>query len=165
MKQWLSAFLHGGACGLLPSERGQEFEPFRLLIGAVFALAVLVIIIGAINYFEDLRLDVSRQRFMEGLNNAVKQPNGTPLEIAGIQLQAGKKYTSLEISKVVNIPDECISFGDSGSREFTVERKASVQVNANLLSDVMVVCTAKPADLPVAECEVGCVITFNEAQP
>ena len=106
--------------GLVSSERAQEFEPFRMLIAAVFALAVLVIIIGAVNYFEGLRLDVSKQRFLDGLNNAVKQPNRRPLQMSGIQVQASTKRTSLEISKIVNLPEECILFGDGKSRAFLV---------------------------------------------
>ncbi|PJA19923.1 MAG: hypothetical protein COX63_01150, partial [Candidatus Diapherotrites archaeon CG_4_10_14_0_2_um_filter_31_5] len=39
---------------IVMNQRGQEFEVFNLLIGAILALAILVIIVSIINYLEDI---------------------------------------------------------------------------------------------------------------
>ena len=140
------------------SQKGQAFEPFKLLIGAVMALAVLVIIIGAINYFEGLSVDVSRQRFSEGLQNAVRQPNGSPLLIENLKFQRDASFSSGGIGKLIGIPEDCVSFTDPGAKVFEVTDSKLITVHETVLTSVLVRCDI---DKPPS-CRVGCEITFGD---
>jgi len=72
----------------LLNSRG-EFEPFKLLIGAVTALLILTIIVSTINYFDSLELDISTERFYTGVKNAVNQPNDSVIAVAGVVMDKG----------------------------------------------------------------------------
>ena len=61
---------------LMMNNNGQGFDVFRLLIGAIIGLAILVIIISIINYVENVKYGVSQREFYNGLVNATHTPNG-----------------------------------------------------------------------------------------
>ncbi|HLC78925.1 MAG TPA: hypothetical protein VJG83_00710 [archaeon] len=123
------------------------------------ALTVLMIIIGAINYFDDLRLSVSKQRFFEGLENATRQPNGETLQIENLQFARGDSFSQVGLSKAIGLPEQCIQFAPSGSPTFSGDNTV-VTVNENILTNVYVTCDVNPTN----ECEIGCVISFEEMQ-
>src|SRR3989344_3250730 len=100
---------------LSSNERGQSFEPFRMLIAAVMALAVLMIIIGAIQYFDDKQFGISKERFFDGINNGVRQPNGELLVVEHLQFQKGDTLSANGIGKNVGIDGDCITFAGSGT--------------------------------------------------
>ncbi len=146
-----SAFLH-----LDSDEKGQAFEPFKMLIGAIMALAVLLIIIGAIQYFENLRLDVSKQRFLEGLQNAVRMPNGELLVVDELQFQKGQAYTAAGLAKNAGLEGECITFTDNGENSIEVDEK-SVEFTQGQQVDAYIKCEPNTT----GTCEIGCEISFN----
>lgn len=102
------------------SEKGQAFEPFKLLIGAIFALLVLVIILGSINYFQGLSTTVSRDRLIIGLKNAVNLHNGETLLVAKLQFNSGDSFSSKGLSNIMGIQSECIEFRDNGFSNYEV---------------------------------------------
>ncbi|HLC92714.1 MAG TPA: hypothetical protein VJH23_03330 [archaeon] len=142
---------------LFIDERGQAFEPFKMLIGAIMALTVLLIIIGAIQYFENLRLDVSKQRFIEGISNAVRQPNGNLLVVDSLQFQRGQAFSSSGLGKNVGIDGECITFPQNSSGSIKTSGK-TVEFTEGQQVDAYIKCDANPS----AQCTVGCEISFNE---
>ena len=139
-------------------QKGQAFEPFKMLIGAIMALAVLVIIISAINYFEELRLNVSEQRFYDGLSNAARQPNGSPLIIEDVQFQRGDTFSSNSLGKSMGLASECVSFGQSNSPVFEAS-PTSVTIRETIVANVVVTCDVSDSDI----CEIECSLSFEEA--
>src|SRR3989344_1411113 len=133
------------------NERGQAFDAYRLLICGIMGLAVLLIILGAINYFEGLRVDVSRQRFFDGLGNAVNQPNGELLEMSGLYFAKGERFSSLSLAKQTGIEEQCLEFIDNGGLSFDVE-PGLVKVNDYILADVEAKCSTNQ----IASCASGC---------
>ena len=91
-------------------EKGQAFEPFKMLIGAVFALLVLVIILGAVSYFDDLDYQISMNRFSTGLNQAVKLHDGSILTIEELKFPDDTSFSSKGIGNVVGLDEGCIEF-------------------------------------------------------
>ena len=71
-----------------------EFEPFKLLIGAITSLLILTIIISTINYFQSLEIDISTERFYSGMKNAVNQPNGSLLVAENVVFVEGRAVSS-----------------------------------------------------------------------
>ena len=143
--------------GFASDERGQAFEPFKMLIGAIMALTVLLIIIGAIQYFENLRLDVSKQRFTEGITNAARQPDGALLVVEGLQFQRSQAFSSIALSRNTGIGEGCLEFIDNGD--------PSIQVSGGVVEflegqqvDAYIKCSANASQ----SCEIGCEISFNE---
>ncbi len=129
-----------------------------MLIGAVMALTVLVIILSTVSYFDGLRLSVSKQRFFDGIQNAVRQPNGETLVVQDLQFQRGDAYSSSGIAKNAGLGNECITFSGADSATLDIE-EGSAAFKENLLTNVFITCSANTS----ASCEVGCDISFEEA--
>lgn len=140
-------------------QQGQAFEPFNLLIGAIMALMMLVIIISAINYFEEKRLEISRQKLDDGLMNAVRQPNGKPLMINGVLLQQNTSIAAKAIAVKTGLKPECIAFEIGEAALITEDASGLLNVKERILVDVIATCTANdPSD-----CEIGCTLSFQGA--
>jgi len=142
----------------IADEKGQEFEPFRMLIAAVMALVVLMIIIGAINYFNGLRVNVSKQRFYDGLENAVRQPNGQPFKIENLQFLRGDAFSAKGLGNIMGLPEGCVSFVDKGTPAVEVG-PSSATILQEMIGEVIAVCS------PGTTCEVECEITIQPAEP
>ncbi|MEK6957651.1 MAG: hypothetical protein AABW99_01590 [archaeon] len=143
----------------------QAFEVYRLLIGAIIALLILVIIVGAINYFDNLTIDVSRQRFFSGLSNAVDQPNGESLMIENVVFRRGEAFTSRALALQMGIGENCIEFAGSDSSGISMG-DGIVTVKEKLKTDVFVKCETNSQDNPAmavpSGCEIACEIGFGE---
>ncbi len=92
----------------MKSQKGQAFEPFNLLLGAIFALMVLVIIVTTISYFEELNTQASREKMAIGFQSAAKQPNKNEIEIKEIKITKGSIFSPKSLSKYFGISEECI---------------------------------------------------------
>lgn len=142
------------------SEKGQAFEPFKMLIGAVMAMFVLVIIISAVTYFRNLDTDISQKRFFDGLKNAVNQPNGDVLVIPDLQFEKGTQYTARSIGGLIGLPSACLEFIDNDLRNFEV-RDNLIKLNQAVVTDVYVQCNSQDQCDESTICEVCCDISFE----
>ncbi len=137
--------------------RGQAFDTYRLLLGAIMGLLVLLIILGAVSYFEGLRVDVSRQRFFDGLKNAANQPNGDTLELGGIYFLKDSRFSSKTLARNIGLAEECVAFSDNGAPGFTIGPELA-KVDEQLVASVFVRCETNYS----GACEIGCEISFGE---
>ena len=92
------------------NQKGQEFEVFNLLIGAILALAILVIIISIINYLEDIKIDSSMESIEQKLKNASQSPDGSVFVSQEIIIPKDFSFNSKQISRILNINEECVEF-------------------------------------------------------
>lgn len=136
-----------------------------MLIGAVFALLVLGIILGAINYFQQLDQDVSNNRFFTGLQNAVRQPTGSVLVVKDLQFKADTQYTSSSIGRSIGLDSECVEFVPSDSSSIETD-STSVKINQASVIDVFVLCNNKinaENTCSDSSCEICCKLSFGSA--
>jgi len=93
------------------NQKGQEFEVFNLLIGAVLALAILVIIVSIINYFEGIKVDSSRQAIEQKVKNAAQSPDGSVFVVREVVVPEHQSFSSKYFAEeVLNLNEECIEF-------------------------------------------------------
>ncbi|MEW6295794.1 MAG: hypothetical protein AB1467_05915 [Candidatus Diapherotrites archaeon] len=105
-------------------------------------MAVLFIIVGIINYLEQVNYDISLQRITEGIGHASKSPDGTTKAIAGISIPKGS-FNSKQLGSKANIDEKCIKFNSSKSSAFTVSNSSevsSIQINQAIKTNVFVKC-------------------------
>jgi len=95
---------------IVMNQKGQEFEVFNILVGAVLALAILVIIISIITYFEQIKLDSSIQSIQQKLTNAAQSPDGSVFVSKDVIIPADYSFNSKQFSLILNIDEECIEF-------------------------------------------------------
>ncbi len=93
------------------NQKGQEFEVFNILIGAVLALAILVIIVSIINYFEGIKVDSSRQAIEKKVENAAQSPDGSVFVVRDIVVPQNQSFSSKYFAEeVLNLDERCIEF-------------------------------------------------------
>ncbi len=92
------------------NQKGQSFEVFNLLIGAILALAILVIIISIINYLEEIKVDSSLEAIEQKLKNASQSPDGRIFVSNEVVIPKDYSFNSKQVSKILNISEECVEF-------------------------------------------------------
>lgn len=142
---------------MFSNEKGQAFEPFKMLIGAIIALLILVIIMTSISYFENLEDTISHNKLYRGFVNAVNQPNGSVLLIRNLQFKEGYLYTNNGIGETMGIDSSCVEFIDNDISSVTVSSE-SVRINDGMIANVYVRCNVS-FDY---DCEIICEISFVE---
>lgn len=145
-------------------DKKAEFEPFKMLIGAIMALLILTIIISAINFFYSWRVNVSTERFYAGLKNAVEQPNGKPLVMNGLLFDAGSVFSSSALSRQIGLQGiDCLDLeGPSNSTAIIASAdKKTISINNNLEINARAVCYTNTSFECTSSCEVCCEIGFN----
>ena len=135
------------------NQRGQAFASYRLLIGAIMALLILAIIVGAITYLRTLESDISAQKLAQGVANAVKQPNGRILKLNDLALAQGG-YSANVFSRAMNLDEECVYVDAVGS---TFESTGdAVIVKHRTKASVYARC-----DIGSGACEIQCEVRFG----
>jgi len=135
------------------NQSGQAFEPFNLLIGAIFALTVLVIIISAVNYFDNERIKISQQRFYDGLANAVKSPNKETIVISEVQFQNDASFSAKSLGNSIGLDESCVAIEAGPGFEIT---DSTVKAKSSIRTNIYVRCFTGE------KCEINCEISFGK---
>lgn len=139
-------------------KKGQAFAVYKLLIGAIIALLILIIIIGAINYLEGLKFDISRQRFVTGLQQAVGQPNEDIFKIENVMFREGVIYSTASLGRVMSLNEECIELDCAETAAFDLEGDA-VRIKQEILTSVYIQCRTTDC---VTDCDICCIVSFGK---
>jgi len=138
------------------------FWPFRLLIAVIFGLAMLVIIISVINYFHEIQLKGSQERFEKGFKNALAAFTSNPqygkAKEQNLILPPGL-YSAGQFAETYKFPSECIEFQAPHGMIIEVSSdKRSVKLNREFTTDVYYQCVL----MSVGDCEIKCYISFGK---
>ncbi len=138
--------------------RGQAFEPFNMLIGAIIALTMLAIIIATVSYFEEKKFEVSRQKFNEGVANAVRQPNSSPLQVKSIFLKKGTIISAKEMGTLAGIGEECFDITPIEGTAMSLLKEGVYEAKQSIITTLVITCKTDYSD----SCEIGCGLGFVE---
>ena len=98
------------AMAMMHEQKAQSGAVFRLMVDAIIGLVILLMIISSINYFNSLRLEVSKAEFTALIKSAVDSPNGKIVESGNLVFSAGDIYDSVTISFMTGYPKDCFRF-------------------------------------------------------
>lgn len=139
--------------------KGQEFIGYKMLIGAIVALFILMIIIGAINYFSTLREDISDQVVINGLEAAANSPNGDVIKRSDVTLHEGS-YSARSFSKATGVEEECIYLSSINTSSFYKDIVFNaIVVNESVLADIYFRCNT--GSICTSGCEICCDVSFG----
>ncbi|MBT4192311.1 MAG: hypothetical protein HOE11_03300 [Candidatus Diapherotrites archaeon] len=149
------------------SERGQSGAVFRLLVDSIVGIAILMVILGSLMYFESLNNNASRQEFLSKVNAAVNSPDGTIVESNGrIVFPSGSGFTTGDMSALTGYPKECFSF--QSNLRMAEANDAIVTFNSNVKTKVYIRCIAEDNGCTAEDehnmgcCKITCLISFGE---
>ncbi|MBU2099864.1 hypothetical protein KKG83_05415 [Candidatus Micrarchaeota archaeon] len=155
------------------NQKGQEFEVFNVLIGAVLALAILVIIISLINYLEDLKVTSSRQVIEQKLKSAAQSPDGSIFVAKGVILPQDSSFNSQQFGFILNIEPECIEFDfpqEINSMYYPNSSKNTIGFSKRVQTEFYVLCQKEDIDFSgyngtlecnSENCEFCCLASFG----
>ncbi len=140
------------------SKKG-EFEPFKMMIGAIFALMILTIIISAIAAFDQWRLIISKDKFYTGLRNAVQQPNGDQFVINDIFFDKGDGFAANSIAKNIGLKEGCLVLDAYPSTTYAFTGGQSLEIRSRVLTNVYSCCRTN-INSGNENCEISCTVSF-----
>ena len=129
------------------NQKGQAFASYRLIIGAFIAFFILLIILGAINYFETIKTRTTHESLRSGLNAAKETPDGSVVKKKNVYFSAGSAYTRHFFSTQSGIPVECLEIIADESPMITLTGNSIKFEHANTL-DIFFRCFLLKADIP-----------------
>ncbi|HLC36769.1 MAG TPA: hypothetical protein VJK05_04150 [archaeon] len=132
------------------NSKGQEFAGYKMMIGAIIALFVLIIIVSAVSYFDELRTTISSNLILDGVKAAYKSPNGDVIKKTNVTFKEGS-YSKRFFGASIELDEQCIEL--KAARISGIElssNESAVIVKANLVNDFYAKC------LQGAECKSSC---------
>lgn len=149
-------------------ERGQAFEAYRVLIAMIIALAVLLIILSAVAYFDELRKKVSTDTVYSSFKSAVDSPNGRVVEARNLYFTQDTRFNRRQFAVQVGLDDECLMLDAEKTAGYELvdsdPEHPYVQSLSNLVGVVYFQCQTDnfvnaPAD---ATCYAFCLLSFGK---
>ena len=143
----------------LLNQRGQGSDVFRLLIGAVMALAILLIVLGIVNLVGEEKFKLSRQRFFDGFSTAHDSPDGlSPVEREKLFFNKHEIFTSDSLARQFQMQPQCIQFFSEHPRASSFPGYSGIEMLDQLNLTVVFSCESNG---PNQDCPIQCTVTFR----
>ncbi len=142
------------------NSKGQAFTIYKILISVIFIFLILMIIISAINYFDNLRLDVSTQRVINAMKEAAKQPNGDVLKVEDVSIRRGSSFTAESLSEISGLEPDCLKFDTFDYPSVSLDTDNYIKVSEALTTTIYIRCDSDPAEC--APCTICCLFSLGK---
>ncbi|HLD58319.1 MAG TPA: hypothetical protein VI977_01600 [archaeon] len=143
--------------GIGKDSRGQAFDVYRLLIGALIGIAILVIVVSIINYLETWKFEVSQRQLFEGLDKAVQTPNGEVVIEKNLTLRQGAFFSAEGFVENSGLQPGCVEIRAASLSAFELQGTSFLKMKSNLLVTVYYQCLRNQPD-----CETFCIVSFEK---
>lgn len=148
--------------------KGQAFEAYRVLIAMVIALAVLLIIVSTITYFDKLRERVSLETLYSSWKSAVDSPNGKVILARDLFVPQGTRFSRTQFARQVALDPACLQLDGEKAAGFTLEDSdvdnPYVSVQASVVGNVYMSCQSVNWIIPPGpeDCYAYCLLSFGK---
>lgn len=149
------------------NKRGQAFAGYRLIIGAILAFFILLIILGAITYFENIRTQITFEALTSGLNSAKASPDGSIVKKANVYFSQSI-YTKRFFSQRTGLSKECFKLLARDDPIVFIRDERQLVIEQMIIENVFfrcVTCDHPDAsewfDTDCEECEINCWVSVG----
>jgi hypothetical protein len=158
---------------LLDDQYAQSETVFRLMIDSIIGLAILIIIVSAINYYNEQSCQQSIQDLIELVKSSAHASNGAIIPSSGdICFSKGSGIDALDAQLWTNVSENCFRFQSLGSVAAKISPdEKKIDFTQNLKTKVYVQCKPSltvdscdpsvPAQTPEACC-ITCTISIGK---
>lgn len=140
---------------------GQSEMVFRLLIGAIMGLAILVTIISMIGYFGEQEINVSEARLYEGfqiaLENLSTEESPEMVVMENLKLKE-KSYSAFDFALEARMPElypDCIRLTASPNLGEVIDNR--IEISSTIKTDIYYKCISQ-----TSSCSICCIISFGQ---
>jgi hypothetical protein len=146
---------------LLDDQKAQAEAVFRLMIDSVIGLAILLVIMSALNYFQGQVVVQSKSDFFALVKNAVNTPNGAVLMSKELTFPNKFSVDAADLQNASNLSENCFEFDSMGSVQTSSDKK-EVRFSQSLKVIVYAKCNAVLGCDPYnsENCCTQCIISF-----
>jgi len=144
--------------------RAQSGAVFRLMIDSIIGLAILLIIISALSYFQALRIQASTEKFFSLVNSATNSPNGKVFSENNL-LFTPSGLSTITIRNKTNIHESCFHFESNLGNVKINDDGSKLDFTANVETNVYAKCSLNGTQCGVDDevcCEFECDISFGK---
>ncbi|MBT7241658.1 MAG: hypothetical protein HN878_04155 [Candidatus Diapherotrites archaeon] len=147
--------------------RAQSGAVFRLMIDGIIGLAILLIIISALSYFQALRVQAANDKFYSLVESATNSPNGKVFVEKNLLFTPGG-FNTISIRNKTNIFEGCFEFQSRlvSAKIIGGEGEASTVTFANVVeTNVYAQCNPEGSGCPIDDqecCDMKCIISFGK---
>lgn len=149
-------------------QKGQAFEAYRVLIAMVLALAVLLIIVSTVTYFDKLREKVSLETLYSSWKSAVDAPNGKVILARDLFFPQGTRFSRTQFSKQVSLDEACLQFDAEKAAGFVLNDSdldnPYVTLPSSVVGNVYMSCQTTNFIIPPGptNCFAYCLLSFGK---
>ena len=141
---------------------GQEFSVFRMLIAFVMGVAILLIILTAVEQFDEYKYSISKKRMYEGFHSAVQSPNGDVIVRDDLRFRIGDMLTAGGFASQESLDPGCVvSVNAPETTSTTNPNSSSVKFLQSISTELFFRCIRSSSP----PCRVQCEISVKEPFP
>ena len=151
---------------LAREEKAQAEAVFRLMIDSVIGLAILLVILSALNYFQGQVVVQSKSDFISLVKNAVNTPTGIVLKSGELTFPNKFSVDTIDLQSWTNLSEKCFRFDSRGSITLS-EDKQKIEFTQSLKTIVYAQCFTQLGCNPYGvvsnwnECCNQCTVSFG----
>ena len=151
---------------LLEEQRAQAEAVFRLMIDSVIGLAILLVILSALQYFQGQVVVQSKADFISLVRNAVNTPTGIVLKSGELTFPNKFSVDTIDLQTWTNLSANCFRFDSRGSITLS-EDKQKVEFTQSLKTIIYAQCFTQlgcdPYTVPDSwnSCCNQCTVSFG----
>jgi len=152
--------------GVMREESAQAEAVFRLMIDSVIGLAILLVILSALSYFQGQVVVQSKADFISLVKNAVNSPTGIIMKSGELSFPDKFSVSTINLENWTNLSRYCFELKSRGSI-FTNGDQTRTEFSQALKTVVYVSCesmfTCNPRIVPTreSECCEHCIVSFG----
>ena len=152
---------------LLVEQRAQAEAVFRLMIDSVVGLAILLVILSALNYFQNQVVIQSKADLFSLVKNAVNTPTGIVLKSGELTFSNGFVVDPYSLESAVNLSHNCFLFQSKGGSVILSNEGRKIEFDHRLELIVYAKCSLNSDCDPYVEpdsfnsCCTQCIVSFG----
>ena len=144
--------------------KAQSGAVFRLMVDGIVGLAILLVIISALSYFQALRIQASHEKFFSLVKSATDSPTGKVLVEKNL-LFVPSGFSTITLRDKINIYEGCFKFKSNLTSANINEDGSKIDFVNNIETNLYAQCTLNGNKCYSGQeecCEFMCIISFGK---
>jgi hypothetical protein len=148
--------------------KGQADSVFRLFVDSIVGLAIFLIILSAVGYFEELSKQQTIDDFNDMLVSAVSSPNGKVIHSSGeMSFAKGYAIDTITAQRLTSLGSGCFTFESTMGSIKIASAANRAEFTQNLRVEVYMRCVSEPSCTPGMNddpdnCCATCIVSFGK---
>jgi hypothetical protein len=155
--------------------KAQSEVVFRLLIDSIIGLAILLIIISSISYFQEQAIVQDRESLVSLIRSAVNSPDGKIFTAQNLTFKEGFSISSINTQTWTGMSMNCLTFDalspsvkigegqtDNGATFSTLKFERLLMSNVYARCSPAIGCNPRIEPATPNDCCVNCLVSFGK---